>query len=430
MRVRTVIAVCLVAACGGDAETPPPEGPVYCLEQADCPSGFACDTWTGLCVCASSGVCPDQQLCNPYTGLCEIQEGRCASNAACAPSEYCGADGQCARRLGLCEPCRSSNQCGSDQDLCLPSGACGLDCSGNLDACPPGSICWPFGQTAQCVPALGDCSVPPRCRADADCPPGNTCTEGSCQAACAEHSDCPAQWRCVDRLCRAPTSCNHEEANCPAGTSCQAGRCLPGCVNNSGCALGEICAEGRCETGCTNHSDCPLDRACQAGQCVDEVCTGNQCAPACQVDLFCGPGRHCDRRRAQCQEGLPGGLCQRCDQMVAGGCGNGLCVGVARREACTADRDCVADGTYCSNTYGCFQDRECPQNQSCVGANIPRNEAGQCSGGVCSNFHCATRCEPNDGNCPVGFVCEDVRRAGGGSVIGSFCQPEDGEFCP
>ena len=81
--------------------------------------------------------------------------------------------------------------------------------------------------------------------------------------------------------------------------------------------------------------------ACQAGQCVDEVCTGNDCALACQVDLFCGPGRHCDRRQGRCRDGLPGGLCVACNQMVAGQCGTGLCLGTPTRRACTGDRDCA-----------------------------------------------------------------------------------------
>ena len=415
--------------CGGEDPPAAPQGQVYCIDQSDCESGFACDSWTGLCVCASSGVCPDQQLCNPYTGRCEVQEDRCASDTACSPSEYCGPDGRCAQRKSLCEACESSSECGGADDLCLPGGACGLDCSDDDDACPPGSICWPFENASQCVPALGDCSVPPRCRAASDCPPGNTCDDGVCQARCQSDTDCPAQWRCLDGLCRAPARCETDQ-ECPQGTICQSARCLPGCSDNSSCPLGETCQSGRCEQGCDEHADCPLDRACQAGQCVDEVCTGNDCALACQVDLFCGPGRHCDRRQGRCRDGLPGGLCVACNQMVAGQCGTGLCLGTPTRRACTGDRDCAAAGEYCDRAYGCFRDRECPSGQTCTGANIAQNQAGSCSGGTCSNFRCASACQPEAGNCPVGFTCEEVRRAGGGSVIGTYCQPEDGQACP
>ena len=134
-----------------------------------------------------------------------------------------------------------------------------MDCSDDADACPPGSICWPFENASQCVPALGDCSVPPRCRAASDCPPGNTCDDGVCQARCQSDTDCPAQWRCLDGLCRAPARCETDQ-ECPQGTICQSARCLPGCSDNSGCPLGETCQSGRCEQGCDEHADCPLDR--------------------------------------------------------------------------------------------------------------------------------------------------------------------------
>jgi hypothetical protein len=429
MRFTALICGFFFVACGGDAPTPESEGPVYCMAQEDCPSGFGCDSWTGLCVCASSGVCPEAQICNPYSGQCEVQEGRCASDTACAPSEFCGSDGSCSPRRSLCEPCGSSNQCGGTKDLCLPGGACGSDCSEDEDACPIGSVCWPFENASQCVPALGDCSVPPRCRAETDCPPGNRCVDGGCQASCANDNDCAAQWRCVDSLCHPPAACE-DDSFCSHGTICQAGRCLPGCADNSNCPLGETCQAGRCQQGCDSHADCPLDRACQAGSCVDEICMGNQCSLACQVDLFCGPGRHCDTRRGMCRDGLPGGLCVACNQMIAGQCGNGLCLGIPTRLACTGDRDCPEGGQYCDQAYGCFRDRECPGGQTCVGADINQNLAGQCSGGACSNFRCVTPCDAGSGGCPVGFACEEIRRAGGGSVIGDYCQPEDGQHCP
>ena len=428
IRAWPCLVIALVA-CGGNEAAVTSEGPVYCIEQGDCEAGFACDSWTGLCVCASSGVCPEQELCNPYTGRCEAQEGRCGSDTSCAPSEYCSSVGRCVARKSLCQRCEQSNECGGAEDLCLPGGACGIDCSHDADACPPGSVCWPFGNASQCVPALGDCSVPPRCRADSDCPPGNTCLDGTCQASCQSDSNCPAQWRCLDQLCHPPANCD-DDRSCSQGTICQAGRCLPGCNDNSNCPLGETCQEGRCQQGCDAHADCPLDRACQAGQCVDEICIGNDCALACQVDLFCGPGRHCDQRQGRCRDGLPGGLCVACNQMVTGQCGTGLCLGTPTRRACTGNRDCTGGGEYCDRAYGCFRDRECPGGQTCLDANIAQNQAGRCSGGTCSNFRCVTPCDANLNSCPVGFACEEVRRAGGGSVIGTYCQPEDGEFCP
>ena len=128
IRAWPCIVIALVA-CGGGEASIDFEGPVYCIEQADCEAGFACDSWTGLCVCASSGVCPDQELCNPYTGRCEVQEGRCGNDTGCAPSEYCASDGRCLTRKSLCQRCEQSNECGGTADLCLPGGACGLDCS-------------------------------------------------------------------------------------------------------------------------------------------------------------------------------------------------------------------------------------------------------------------------------------------------------------
>jgi hypothetical protein len=426
---KLLLIAALGAAVGCSADEPPPAtGSIWCLDDSDCTSGFACDAWTGMCACASSAVCEEGQVCNPYSGMCEEHPERCASDAACAAAEYCAEDGTCHQRKGLCEPCDSSASCGGAGDLCLPSGACGVDCEVDPDGCPPGAVCWRFPGAQQCVPAFGDCSVPPRCRGDADCPPGNTCREGACVGTCQNDSQCAAGWRCADNLCRPPARCpDDSDDECPAGTVCRAGRCMPGCLDSTDCPLGSRCRVGRCASGCDTRADCPLDRACIDEECVDEVCSQGPCEPACQVDLFCPAGRFCDVAAGHCRDGLPGGLCNACDRLQPGGCAGGLCVGHATRIGCTGHQQCDG-GTYCDARFSCFFDRDCAGGQQCDGADLNADIPGVCSGGNCSGFRCASPCDGAAGSCPTGFVCSPVQRPGGG-VVGHYCLADQGQLC-
>ncbi|MEC7750544.1 MAG: hypothetical protein VX405_03440 [Myxococcota bacterium] len=424
------LGVVLGGCAGGDDQRTGSEATIACLADEDCPTGQACDAWTGLCVCANSNICDEGERCNPYTGRCEQFEEGCRVDSDCSVALYCSSENQCRPRGGLCSPCDNSSQCGHSQDLCLPGGACGVDCSRDPDVCPTGSVCWQFGTAAQCVPAFGDCSLPPACRSDVDCPRGSTCFEGACVVSCQRNAECPAEWRCLDGYCQPPNRCPEgDDATCPEGTVCRSGLCVPGCSANKACPLGERCTAGRCVEGCDRHADCPLDQACVSGTCRDEICDAEgRCAKACQADLFCEPGQYCDNDAGRCRDGLPGGLCRACNHRVLGDCGDGnFCIGEASRTACRANADCGGNGFYCNPAYPCFFTRECAQGQECTGATPADNIPGRCTGGICASYRCGLACDPEQPSCPSGFLCAPVRVAG--RVVGQNCMPEQGLTC-
>ena len=293
------------------------------------------------------------------------------------------------------------------QTTCVSGGACGLDCSDDDDACPPGSICWLFENASQCVPALGDCSVPPLSR--------RRIVRQATPATMASASPLPERHRlsgamALPRRSLSPARCETDQ-ECPQGTICQSRGASPAARTTAAVRWVRPVNQGAANRAAT-HADCPLDRACQAGQCVDEVCTGNDRALACQVDLFL-PGT---ALRSQAQAAVAmvyRGLVRRATRWWLGNAAPACAPGTPTRRACTGDRDCAAAGEYCDQCLrllpwivSAHQDRP---------ARAPTlRKTGSCSGGTCSNFRCASACQPEAGNCPVGFTCEEVRRAGGG----------------
>lgn len=267
-------ADCAPAECGADAG----KCAVSCTTNADCVVGFTCSLLTATCTplgntggaCSSakdctSGNCVDDVCCNmacdggcnvcaktlgaSVNGACSVLPSgapgspecapfvcaggmsacpkTCATDAGCAPGNYCAGD-VCVAKLGLASVCTAANQC--EAGFCADGVCCDGACAGSCDvckkslgatkegACTPrvkGSVGAPSCTPFVCDGSLGTC--PKFCAIDADCSAGNFCGGNVCQpkksngGVCALTNEC-SSGLCVDKVC-CNTACT---GNCMA----------------------------------------------------------------------------------------------------------------------------------------------------------------------------------------------------------------------
>jgi peptidoglycan-associated lipoprotein len=86
-----------------------------------------------------------------------------------------------------------------------------------------------------------------QCRDSADCPAGQACSAGKCDAIpgyCKSKSECPANQECIANKCRACVS----DKECPGGGHCVKGACAAKkpCKSDNDCAQNEDCVNGFC----------------------------------------------------------------------------------------------------------------------------------------------------------------------------------------
>ncbi len=274
--------------------------------------------------------------------------GLAADAASCAPAE--GALG---------EPCECDAQCGAEAPRCDrdrlrdPGGAsyCTIDCASA--ACPAGYECTEGASSggrpfcARCATDPGLVPLAEPCLCDADCAPGPSGEETSCEGG----------------FCRV-TSCAGE-GGCPEGQGCEEGpgqetfcaECLalgepPGaegeaCGCSAECASGLVCRRGACRR------PCEIDEQCGSLSCVHRTTETPSCQDPildCVADGSRAPGEAC-ACNADCGPAAPFCLIGSIGSVEVGRCaasctpGGGECPSGTR--CCGADRvlspTCLAD---------------------------------------------------------------------------------------
>ena len=207
--------------------------------------GHLCEGYE-VCLCGecagpcSAGECPagDTTCVN---GWC-VSDPCCGVN--CPPGEMCDENGICV------DPCEVGQvQCEQDEDcrmgICVPA-----DCFTEGHECPAGERC-----------VDGVCEADP-C-ADVDCPDGEYCREGVCEGvACA---DCTADQVCEDGQC-VDSPC--ADVRCESGQVCVDGQCAADPCQGVYCPQGTTCIDGQCSGDPCLNIECPPDSECQDGYCV------------------------------------------------------------------------------------------------------------------------------------------------------------------
>jgi hypothetical protein len=145
-----------------------------------------------------------------------------------------------------------------------------------------------FGYTTlSCVLALVvGCSPTSRnigCELDGDCPAGEGCLDGQCEAVdCRTDGDCVGGQVCLDHTCEDQGTCTRD-GQCPQGSICADQTCQPGCRADVDCPDESVCspdlgAHGRC-VDCRDDGDCEVWERCVDDSCQAE-CTGDPDCPA------------------------------------------------------------------------------------------------------------------------------------------------------
>jgi len=157
-------------------------------------------------------------MINAYTSVA-VASGVCADAASCvAPSDVCGV-GECDR--GMCETCRSTNDCAADH-ICQALPTLGLmTCIPIKDAnpCPSGST----ELNGYCVPFRTTCNL---CQASEECN--------------GRDDDCNGE--IDDGVCgNSGASCWIDGPGCPAGMACAGNTCVTSCTTAADCSTGQTC---------------------------------------------------------------------------------------------------------------------------------------------------------------------------------------------
>lgn len=373
-----------------------------------CPTGQTCDTTTGLCgsgcasntdcndsntctddtcnnsICANDPVdCPQGEICNPANGNCENID--CTTNAQCDDGASCTTD-TCQVGTGNCVYTNIDAACdnGLHCDGTEGAGSCDPDDPDAEDGTGcnrPGNPCG--GTTPVCNEAQDDCDA---CNDDGDCDDERSCTTDNCEAN-GSCTNTRVDSRCDDnKFCTADDRCDPDDDDASDVTGCVNDTDPCNCnfpSNPCGFAVAggfiqrKICSEannGECND-CTANSQCSDNIACTADTCngTNGVCENVDDDDLCSDPDFCDGVDFCDPDDEDADSNgcvNPGNPCNNnfpiCDET-----GNDC-------EACTSNTECDdwvgRDDINCTDT-------------TCNGVT-----------GACSNT-------ANNGNCPVGQVC-------------------------
>ena len=208
--------------------------PVYCCNQANCPSDAMCVNPNGqlgtcggclsVCDCALGQACQEGRCVAVNDGLVPL----CCERAPCPVGDRCET---VTGELSECTAsCRTACECVAG--LSCVDGACiRLDepsfcCERPL--CPQGQVC------EQSDGEMGVCPETP-CTSACDCPSSQSCIDGSCVLStpltyCCVDPDCPSGARCessngVEGTCQSNVECQ-SACDCLPGFACDSGRCI------------------------------------------------------------------------------------------------------------------------------------------------------------------------------------------------------------
>lgn len=484
-----------------------PQGCNYTFADIECPAG--CDGITNKCADAScvGQTCeapPNGCYLSPGTcsgGACDYQEAPagtgCDDGNACTTTDTCNGSGACVPgtpvpvddnkpcTVDACDAatgavthvpvavgtsCDDGNAC-NGVATCDASGACvpgaPVDCS-----TPPGAC---FEATGVCNPVSGLCSYAPKA-AGAACDDSNVCSSPD---ACNGNGACvgatlvctPPPPTCVNGAsrvssggaCDATTgACSFTETDtpCPGGCDAASGLCVGDpCIGvicdqpPSACHLAQgVCAGGTCSynlkpagaacddgSACTGADQCSAAGACAGAPLLCNAPPLSTCEDAGSVRIFDAAGV-CDATSGDCSytsQVLP---CPSGCNAVTGACNADPCNGVACNQPpgpCFQDAGTCSGGV-CSYTLkpagsGCDDGDECSSGDLC-------DEQGQCAGVAvaCStppapacldastsqSFEAAGVCDAATGDCsytPVSTPCPGGCDAATGLCAGDPC---------
>lgn len=414
-----------------------------CTDDDQCGEGGLClalldgERSCGMACDLDGDDCPDGAYCavvdDQDNTQCIPEDLTCAENCqgvSCPAGQYCDpTSGDCVAEARICDTgCQFDVQCGPpDEFRCLGTGApdgetmCTTTCDPNVTGensnleCPTDFFCVPLVEGADegvCYPLMRTCID--RCH-DVTCPAGHNCdpfTGGCVQAEAGACQACESDAHCEGQndLClnigigdgpHCWLDCT-SDATCPEGYDCMAFLGL----------TTRLCVPPAQQCSQCDDADCFPDGICNpvSGECMPhpEDCT----VEGCQDDQLCDP------------------LSKRCveyDRSCSGDSWAVDCDNVITR--CTTQRSGTAG--VCATL--CFDDQDCPSDQSCTSTIygdlcLGEDLGGAGSCGIISESGAliGQPCGDGAGSCSGSTFCVE-----GGGVPGFCSQSCEGNLtCP
>ena len=444
---RLVVAACmlLLAACGADEAVV--AGPqVDAGVAADAELDGSTDSQAGADAASDVGDNTDAASDAGSGGDSAAGGDANAGQDSQTSSDTGGADAPVIAEGTLCNPCNSSSECatGAQPDAkCVqagPSGAfCGVACAADAD-CPSGYSCQDGSSIEgeagkQCAPTSGECAcsqaavvaalsttcyaVDPSGVIQGQCPGTRTCT-GKGLTPC--DAEAPSKELCDgdDDDCDGAT----DEDTCDDGNPCTTDACggKNGCSNTP---TTEPCDDG---------DTCTAQDACDGGVCAGKSIScddGNLC-----TDDSCDKAKGCvfTNNAALCDDGDKCSGGDKCDQ---GSCVAGQAPGCDDNNVCTVDTCDAKTGacdfaatvtpTVCDDGDTCTEQDACASGK-CVGAAVKCDDGDPCTDDSCDKVKgCVSG--PNKGYCDDGDACTEKDLCSGGKCAGQAVKCDDGNPC-
>lgn len=428
------------------------------LGNADCPTGFTCQTsgrFGQVCLktagCKTDPDCPAGHRCDTATNTCFIKVSR-----------------------QLCDPCQASEQCPQGGECFTSKGSGEQFCTAPCDSsgnCPTGFKCQSLpdnGLTNQCVPVSESCNFGKAlcqpCKGDNECGTAlDLCVrnvvsnEQFCGKSCtpSRPSDCPASFSCVDlaggvgkpryqcvpnsNTCKGfcdGTDEHTQTIECGVGRTCAltTHQCEPATDGRqcSPCQVNDDCAKpgkpfNQCILNDSPNSSFRGETFC-AEPCVatdPNACTQLGAGFSCSA---VGGQHFCTPNRGTCQSGL-GTLGDNCSANGSNDCLAGVCLvageGSVCSAECTTDSQCTsvnANFRCCTLVPGSPATYDCARTDTQTGPNPGAS-------GVCAPLGGAfgDDCSPGHPPCSTG-ACLDLGTAELCTVAG--CDPVGQTGCP
>jgi hypothetical protein len=232
-----------------------------CTSNADCKSGFRCNTEVSACIelsgngtsCAGDGECA--------SGHCV--DGVCCNDGCQGQCQACNEPGA----LGRCQPVNGAPR-GSRRACDGEAGTCAGYCNGaQTDACfyPPSTTscaesCTNGTATRSTCDGKGKCVA----LAPTDCPTGGACDGDTCRiGACSEPRHCRSGFTCKDGTCvqAGTATCSNDLRESISTVDGSRVACAPYLCDPT---------RGTCRETCSVTDDCAAEAACDAAR---RVCT-------------------------------------------------------------------------------------------------------------------------------------------------------------